>query len=447
MGNIFFGNRIFLILNVILIYIVLSTSFCKADVREYFEVPYDGYRSKYYTYSKTEYSNMPDKLHESTSYIWVDGQKEISGINCFKHYHSQLGFNKNPYNIGYVAEVNNLIVTLGADVTDASGNVVSTVRYNPYDIQMKLDMNIGDSFAYHYIANIESMYVNATEEGNLTIKIIGKEAITTHYGDYSNTLKYTVTGNKITKASEHTSTSSVNFTCWVSPGKGLVRTISEGDGWKDTADYSDIQREQADQSVMWYWDNDGDGYGTPAISVESVLQPSGYVIDNSDCEDNNGNIHPGATEICGDGIDQDCNGSDTVCESNPALAYEIQKLYIGYLGRAADKAGLNYWVNDIATGVMTMEQLRANLTNEQPEYTDIYGGLTRRQLVSQIYRNLFEREPDADGLNYWVSGGGSIVNADQLIVAFLNAASPADRLVLDNKTTVAMHYTEANLNQ
>lgn len=40
----------------------------------------------------------------------------------------------------------------------------------------------------------------------------------------------------------------------------------------------------------------------------------GYTIRQGDCNDKDARIHPGATEICGDGKDQDCNGRDLACE-------------------------------------------------------------------------------------------------------------------------------------
>jgi len=124
-------------------------------------------------------------------------------------------------------------------------------------------------------------------------------------------------------------------------------------------------------------------------------------------------------------------------------AQQLQQLYVGYLGRAADQAGLDYWFNELnAEGAtITLENVRANFVNEQPEYADAYAGLNRQQTVSQIYQNLFNRTPSDAEVAYWTYS--SNVNIDQLIVAFLEAASPVDRLVIDNKVVIAQQITSA----
>lgn len=40
----------------------------------------------------------------------------------------------------------------------------------------------------------------------------------------------------------------------------------------------------------------------------------GYNENQGDCDDTDATIYPGALEICGDGVDQDCNGHDLNCE-------------------------------------------------------------------------------------------------------------------------------------
>jgi hypothetical protein len=71
------------------------------------------------------------------------------------------------------------------------------------------------------------------------------------------------------------------------------------------------------QAITYYADKDGDGYGDAADSVVSCGLRAGLVTNKSDCNDNNASVNPGATEICGNGIDDNCNGqTDESCTQN-----------------------------------------------------------------------------------------------------------------------------------
>ncbi|MFP2935009.1 putative metal-binding motif-containing protein, partial [Pyxidicoccus sp. 3LG] len=58
----------------------------------------------------------------------------------------------------------------------------------------------------------------------------------------------------------------------------------------------------------FYRDADSDGYGNAGLPTQACSQPGGYVSNASDCNDSNGNIRPGGSEVC-DGLDNNCNGS------------------------------------------------------------------------------------------------------------------------------------------
>lgn len=66
----------------------------------------------------------------------------------------------------------------------------------------------------------------------------------------------------------------------------------------------------------WYQDADGDGYGNPGASKPLEVAESGYVENAEDCDDQNFDVHPGASERCTPG-DEDCDGLHD--EADPEL--------------------------------------------------------------------------------------------------------------------------------
>ena len=67
--------------------------------------------------------------------------------------------------------------------------------------------------------------------------------------------------------------------------------------------------------ITYYVDADGDGFGSSTTaSLCAATPPSGYASNNTDCDDNNAAINPAAQEICGNGVDDNCNQQiDEMC--------------------------------------------------------------------------------------------------------------------------------------
>ncbi|HBK35192.1 MAG: Regulator of chromosome condensation [Candidatus Uhrbacteria bacterium GW2011_GWE2_40_58] len=60
--------------------------------------------------------------------------------------------------------------------------------------------------------------------------------------------------------------------------------------------------------TTWYRDADQDTFGNPDRIQYDCDQPEGYVADNTDCDDAQTTTNPDASEVCGDLIDNDCDG-------------------------------------------------------------------------------------------------------------------------------------------
>lgn len=123
------------------------------------------------------------------------------------------------------------------------------------------------------------------------------------------------------------------------------------------------------------------------------------------------------------------------------LASQVQELYIGYLGRAADKAGLDFWVKAIENGTSTLESVALGFTLSA-EYKAAYEGLTTTQLVARVYQNVLGRAADADGLAFWVGEiNKGVIKADTLVKSMINSLGAIDQLNMDNKVQAANTYT------
>jgi len=74
-----------------------------------------------------------------------------------------------------------------------------------------------------------------------------------------------------------------------------------------------------------YLDTDGDGYGQNNIVMTCQFDDPVFVTISGDCNDGDETINPDAVEICGDGIDQDCDGEDLVCpDSDPDIDVDCE---------------------------------------------------------------------------------------------------------------------------
>jgi len=71
-------------------------------------------------------------------------------------------------------------------------------------------------------------------------------------------------------------------------------------------DDCDGRTDETVSDVMWYLDEDRDGFGSD-VGISSCAPPGNYVLVAGDCEPRNAYVNPAAAERC-DSVDQDCDG-------------------------------------------------------------------------------------------------------------------------------------------
>ena len=100
---------------------------------------------------------------------------------------------------------------------------------------------------------------------------------------------------------------------WVNPG--ATEVCDDLDVDEDCSGAADDADAGVDVTTFstFYADTDTDGYGDPEATVTQCDLPSGYTTDWSDCDDGDNAVSPAETEVCNDGIDNDCSGDAPEC--------------------------------------------------------------------------------------------------------------------------------------
>ncbi len=129
----------------------------------------------------------------------------------------------------------------------------------------------------------------------------------------------------------------------------------------------------------------------------------------------------------------------------PSLSVQqsVQAFYLGLFGRAADPEGFNYWVSQVESGRVELNDVLASMlqSNEFSARKDEVSA-NGEEWVGEVYQDFFGREADAEGASYWSSLLTTGTSPEELISRIIMSASATDKEALDATTSIARFYTE-----
>ena len=130
----------------------------------------------------------------------------------------------------------------------------------------------------------------------------------------------------------------------------------------------------------------------------------------------------------------------TTVNAEEATYDSVAGLYSATFNRAPDEKGLNYWVDT----KMPLEDIAKSFF-DQPETQALYpdGGADTANFVQATYKNLFNREPDDAGMDFWKEQleKGSI-SKSAFILAVVNGAKGDDAEIMANKKQVGLDFVK-----
>ncbi len=112
----------------------------------------------------------------------------------------------------------------------------------------------------------------------------------------------------------------------------------------------------------------------------------------------------------------------------PELTDSVDRLYLAFFDRAPDARGWQYWVDRYSSGRDL--EVMSNSFVASREFRETYGSVSDPQFVDLVYRNVFDREPDAGGRAHWLGALGRGMSRGELMIAF----SESEEYVIQTET-------------
>src|SRR3546814_8690089 len=105
--------------------------------------------------------------------------------------------------------------------------------------------------------------------------------------------------------------------------------------------------------------------------------------------------------------------------------------------------GLNYWAGKVDAAGGDLTEIIDAFGNSA-ESTALFDGSSNSAKITQIYQQLFNRAPEADGLNFYVDllANGQATLAS-IALDILNGASGTDLVAVNAKLDAASDFTNA----
>ena len=120
---------------------------------------------------------------------------------------------------------------------------------------------------------------------------------------------------------------------------------------------------------------------------------------------------------------------------------EVQKLYVSYFSRPADTGGMDYWTDVLDANPDALAEVSRSFA-ASTEYNDSFAGMDNRAIVNEVYQNLFGRDAEEGGLNYWSDLlDRKLVTIDNVVVDIAEGAKGNDNVAFNGKVAAALLFT------